>query len=76
MIGTKFYKEDLIQTEYREAAEWCNTTQLGIIEDKGEYYEVVAVPEVSLEELKNKIELIKKKLSICLLSYLTNCVKE
>lgn len=36
---------------YREAAEWCNTNGAAVIEDKGEYYEVVALPEPTEEEL-------------------------
>lgn len=54
MIGTKFYKP--IDTEekcaeYNVAVDWCNSTQKGIIEDKGEYYEVVAIV-VTLDEAK------------------------
>lgn len=52
MIGTKFYKENYDLDEYAAAAEWCNTTQQATIEDMGEYYEVVAVPEPSLDEAK------------------------
>ena len=52
MIGTKFYKDNYDLAEYAKAAEWCNTTQQGTIEDKGEYYEVVEIPPPSLEEAK------------------------
>lgn len=54
MIGTKFYKplDSEAEAKYTEAAEWCNITQQGTIEDKGEYYEVIAVPAPSLEEVK------------------------
>lgn len=37
-------------TKYREAAQWCNENQ-AYIEDKGDYYEVVAIPEPTSEEL-------------------------
>ena len=52
MIGKKFYKNDYDSTEYATAAEWCNETQTATIEDKGDYYEVVAIPAPSLGELK------------------------
>ena len=47
MIGTKFYKplSEESETAYSEAASWCNESQEGFIEDKGDYYEVVALPE-------------------------------
>lgn len=60
MIGTKFYKplDDNAEARYTEAAEWCNNNN-ATIEDKGEYYEVVAIV-VTLEEVKaNKIEELK-----------------
>ena len=52
MIGTKFYKDDFNKDEYAECANWCNETQQATIEDKGEYYECVAIPAPSLDELK------------------------
>lgn len=60
MIGTKFYKGKYDDAEYAQCAEWCNGTQQGCIEDKGEYYECVAIPAPTLEELKaNKINEFK-----------------
>ena len=55
MIGTRFYKP--LETEeqlnaYSQAALWCNETGMGTIEDKGLYYEVVPIPQPSLDELK------------------------
>lgn len=38
--------------KYSECAEWCNKNN-AYIEDKGDYFEVVAVPEKTLEEVKN-----------------------
>ena len=59
MIGTKFYKVNYDLEEYAAAADWCNTTQQGTIEDKGEYYEVVEIV-VSLEDVRmNKINELK-----------------
>lgn len=56
MIGTKIQKpvEDL--DAYSQCAEWCNETQKAYIEDKGEYYEVVAIPEPTVEELQARIQ--------------------
>lgn len=53
MIGKKFYKplDEQSEEEYTQAADWCNSNN-ATIEDKGEYYEVVAVPEPSLDEAK------------------------
>lgn len=52
MIGTKFYKplSEETETAYTEAASWCNETQQAFIEDKGDFYEVVALPEPTAEE--------------------------
>lgn len=54
MIGTKFIKGQFEDSDYAEAARWCNETQEGLIEDKGDYYEVVAkvIPELTLSEAK------------------------
>lgn len=41
MLGTKFIKGEFTEEEYSACAEWCNETQEGHIEDKGDYYEVV-----------------------------------
>ena len=37
-------------SRYREAAQWCNENR-AYIKDKGDYYEVVAIPEPTAEEL-------------------------
>lgn len=64
MLGTKIYKEyienpdgglgfwDYDEELYFKCSCWCNDTQIATIEDKGEYYEVVAIPAPSLDELK------------------------
>jgi hypothetical protein len=52
MVGTKIYKENYDQDLYQQCADYCNETQTATIEDKGEYYECVAIPPPSLEELK------------------------
>lgn len=51
MIGTKFYKGQFDDIEYAQCAEWCNENN-ATIEDKGEYYECVAIPAPTLDELK------------------------
>ena len=49
MIGTKIYKNDM--SNYTDLANWCNENN-ATIEDKGEYYECVAIPAPSLDEIK------------------------
>ena len=51
MLGTKLYKGQYSDTEYADIAVWCNENN-ATIEDKGEYYECVAIPAPSLDELK------------------------
>ena len=50
MIGTKIYKP-IDEEKYSKVAEWCNFNN-ATIEDKGEYYEVVAIipQEPTIEE--------------------------
>ena len=51
-IGDKLYKNDeTAMARYTDVANDCNTNQWIII-DKGEYYEVEALPEPTLDELK------------------------
>ena len=50
MIGFKFEKPVKDGKKYAELAQWCNSNN-AFIEDKGEYYEVVAIPEPTQEEL-------------------------
>lgn len=45
-------KENLDLKEYAKVAEWCNKNNL-IIENKGEYYEVVEIP-VNNEPITNE----------------------
>lgn len=50
MIGKKLYKnnkDDMAQ--YTDVAIWCNNNN-ATIEDKGEYYEVIAIPEPTTDE--------------------------
>lgn len=37
-------------TKYRIAAQWCNVNR-AVVEDKGEWYEVVALPEPTAEDI-------------------------
>ena len=59
MLGTKFYKDNFNQEEYAKCADWCNANN-ATIEDKGDYYEVVALPLPTLGEIKDaKIAALK-----------------
>lgn len=59
MIGTKFFKENFDGKNYANAAKWCNANG-ATIEDKGDFYEVVAIPAPSLDEIKQaKIDSLK-----------------
>ena len=74
MIGTKFYKP--VETEeqlkaYSAAAEWCNENN-ATIEDMGEYYEVVPIPEPTQEEL-NAAEIERLKAELAATDY--KCLK-
>ena len=64
MIGTKFYKplSEESETAYSEAASWCNESQEGFIEDKGDWYEVVAIPAPTPEEQQQALMEQKKAL--------------
>lgn len=72
MLGTKFYKNDYDANAYAEAAEWCNATQQGMIDDKGEYYEVVPVPAPTQKE-KNEAEIARLKAELAATDY--KCMK-
>lgn len=52
MIGTKFGKPLVDPEGYFKAAQWCNEQGTATIEDKGDYYEVVAIPEPTPEEIE------------------------
>lgn len=52
MLGTKMYKRDFNELEYKKIADWCNEHNC-TIENKGEFYEVV---EVDTSELENKFK--------------------
>lgn len=49
MLGTKLYKDNFTDKEYADCAVWCNKNH-ATIEDKGDFYEVVALPEPTPEE--------------------------
>lgn len=49
MIGSKFYKNNIDDNAYLEASIWCDTNN-AMIEDKGEYFEVVKIPSLTLNE--------------------------
>lgn len=52
MIGTRFIKGQIDETLYAQCVDFCNSKGGAYIEDKGEYYECVAIPAPSLDELK------------------------
>ena len=56
-IGYKLSKAEKNTKKYTEMAVWCNSNNAKI-EDKGEYYEIVAVviPEPTLEEQVVRLE--------------------
>ncbi|MBQ8809462.1 MAG: DUF4376 domain-containing protein, partial [Bacteroidales bacterium] len=59
MIGTIFPKGNYDEIDYFNEAMWCNKNG-ALIEDKGDFYEVVALPEPTLDEVKaQKIEALK-----------------
>lgn len=68
MLGTKMYKRQFNDAEYKTMADWCNENDC-TIEDKGDYYEVVKVDVTELENqfkkenLQNEINAINIKLS-------------
>ena len=49
MIGTKLYKQDLDIVEYEKTSTWCNKNNAMLV-DKGEYFEVIPVPEDTKEQ--------------------------
>ena len=53
MIGTKLYKTNLDDNAYYNASQWCNKNG-ATIEDRGEFFEVIAIPAPSLDEVKTK----------------------
>lgn len=52
MIGNRFPKNDHDERQYALAADWCDHNR-ATIEDKGDYYEVVAIPLPTLDEVKS-----------------------
>lgn len=68
MLGTKIYKNNFDEQQYKKCADWCNKNNCAI-EDKGEFYEVVEYDSTALENefkkinLKNEINSINVKLS-------------
>ena len=55
MLGTKIYKNNKEQMKgYPKTAQWCNKNG-ATIEDKGDYYEAVALPLTTLDEVKESV---------------------
>lgn len=51
MIKKQIQKPVADTADYTKTALWCNTNK-AVIEDKGDFYEVVALPEQTLEEVR------------------------
>lgn len=68
MLGTKMYKRQFNDAEYKTMADWCNENDC-TIEDKGDCYEVVKIDTTELENqfkkenLQNEINAVNIKLS-------------
>lgn len=68
MLGTKMYKNDFDELEYKNMADWCNEHDC-TIEDKGDFYEVIEVDNTELENqfkkenLRSEINAINIKIS-------------
>ena len=58
-IGYKLYKKDKTIENYRDMALWCNSNN-ALIEDKGEYYEIVAIIPYK-PTIKEQLEEIERK---------------
>lgn len=71
MIGTKFFKDNYDLNAYASTAEWCNNNH-ATIEDKGEYYEVVAIPAPTQKE-KSEAEIARLKAELSATDY--KCMK-
>lgn len=56
MIGTKIKKPIDDLEAYSRCAQWCNENQTAYIEDKGDYFEVVAIPAPTPEEIEASIQ--------------------
>jgi hypothetical protein len=59
-LNWKILKSELEekQEEYSEVAEWCNENRY-TIEDDGNYYKVVKLPEPSIDEQKSQVRIIR-----------------
>lgn len=66
MIGTIIGKNEEFDSEkYRECVGWCNTTQLGILADKGNFFEVIPNPyykDPKTLQIEGEINMLKDKL--------------
>ena len=52
MIGTRIRKPVKNTGKYTETAIWCNANQ-AMIENRGDCYEVVALPKATLDDVRN-----------------------
>ena len=68
-LGTRCYKNSFDDNLYTEMADFCNATQKYTIKDKGDWYEVVEIPQPSEGEKR-------KQESISLRSQLENYLSD
>ena len=54
-------KSELNDEEYAAVAEWCNEGNEYTIEDKGDYYAVVKIPEPTEEEKAERVREIRNQ---------------
>ena len=55
MIGFKFEKPVKDGSKYAEMAVWCNENN-AYIKDMGDYFEVIAIPEPTQEEIEARVQ--------------------
>ena len=53
-IGYQINKKDLDAAMYAKIADWCNETHEATIVDRDDYFEVVALPVPTFEELRER----------------------
>lgn len=63
-IGTIIQKDNIDDNLYAEIAMWCNESQEAYIDDKGTYFEVVAIPnELEADKIRREIASLQQWLS-------------
>lgn len=63
-IGYKLYKKDKTTKIYADMAVWCNSNNAHI-EDKGEYFEIVANTPAPAPTLQEQVEILENQYQMC-----------